>query len=117
MTVRADPSKTSSRFTTNRSYNRGPIETVQQYTRSNHRENYSIIVLIIKNIADPATWTDTTRTLHARGGLAYPSDMANAKWAVLEPLLPPASPVGQPRKWPLRNIVEAPLYLLRGGLR
>jgi len=43
--------------------------------------------------------------------------MANAKWAVLEPLLPPASPVGQPRKWPLRHIVEARLYLLRGGLR
>lgn len=29
---------------------------------------------------------------------------------------PPASRVGRPRKWPMRRIVEAILYLLRGGL-
>ena len=61
-------------------------------------------------------WTDTTRALHARSELALPSDLTNAEWAVLEPLLPPASHVGRPRKWPLRRIVEALLYLLRGGL-
>lgn len=61
-------------------------------------------------------WTDTTRALHARSELALPSDMTDAEWAVLEPLLPPASHVGRPRKWPLRRIVEAILYLLRGGL-
>jgi transposase len=61
-------------------------------------------------------WTDTTRALHARSGLTLPSDMTDAEWAVLEPLLPPASHVGRPRKWPLRRIVEAILYLLRGGL-
>ena len=42
--------------------------------------------------------------------------MTDAEWAVLEPFLPPASHVGRPRKWPLRRIVEAILYLLRGGL-
>ena len=61
-------------------------------------------------------WTDTTRALHARSGLALPSDWTDAEWAVLEPLLPPASHVGRPRKWPLRRILEAILYLLRGGL-
>ena len=61
-------------------------------------------------------WTDTTRALHARTGLALPSDLTDAEWAVLEPLLPPASHVGRPRKWPMRRIVEAILYLLRGGL-
>ena len=61
-------------------------------------------------------WTDTTRALHARSGLTLPSDMTDAEWAVLEPLLPPASHVGRPRKWSLRRIVEAILYLLRGGL-
>ncbi len=39
---------------------------------------------------------DTTRALHARSGLAFPSDMTDAEWAVLEPLLPPASHVGRP---------------------
>lgn len=55
-------------------------------------------------------WTDTTRALHARSGLTLPSDMTDAEWAVLEPLLPPASHVGRPRKWSLRRIVEAILY-------
>jgi putative transposase len=65
---------------------------------------------------DSTMWTDTTRALHARSGLALPSDLTDAEWALLEPLLPPASRVGRPRKWPLRRIVEAILYLLRGGL-
>ena len=65
---------------------------------------------------DTTMWTDTTRALHARSGLTLPSDMTDAEWAVLEPLLPPASHVGRPRKWSLRRIVEAILYLLRGGL-
>ena len=42
--------------------------------------------------------------------------MSDAEWAVLEPFLPPPSHVGRPRKWPIRRIVEAILYLLRGGL-
>jgi transposase len=61
-------------------------------------------------------WTETTRAQYARAGLALPSDLTDAEWAVLEPLLPPASHVGRPRKWPIRRIVEAVLYLLRGGL-
>ncbi|MDR7156457.1 hypothetical protein J2W40_003301 [Sphingobium xenophagum] len=60
-------------------------------------------------------WTDTTRAQYAREGLTLPSDLTDAEWSVLEPLLPPASHVGRPRKWPLRRIVEAILYLLRGG--
>ena len=61
-------------------------------------------------------WTDTTRAHHARVGLALPTDLTDDEWAVLEPLLPPPSSVGRPRKWPLRRIIEAILYLLRGGL-
>ncbi len=61
-------------------------------------------------------WTDTTRTLHARSGLTLPSDLTDAEWAVLEPFIPLPSQVGRPRKWPMRRIVEAILFLLRGGL-
>ena len=35
---------------------------------------------------------------------------------VLEPLLPPPSPVGRPPAWPMRTIVEAIFYVLRGGV-
>ena len=61
-------------------------------------------------------WTDTTRAHRARAELALPGDLTDAEWALLEPFFPPASHVGRPRKWPLRRIVEAILYLLRGGL-
>ena len=61
-------------------------------------------------------WTDTTRAIHARKGLCLPSNLTDEEWTVLEPFLPPASSVGRPRKWPMRRIVEAMLYLLRGGL-
>ncbi len=61
-------------------------------------------------------WADTTRAQYARADLALPSDLTDAEWAVLEPFFPPVSQVGRPRKWPLRRIIEAILYLLRGGL-
>ena len=61
-------------------------------------------------------WTDTTRAQYARADLALPTDLTDAEWAVLEPFFPPPSQVGRPRKWPLRRIIEAILYLLRGGL-
>ncbi len=61
-------------------------------------------------------WTDTTRAQYARSGLALPSDLTDGEWGLLEPFFPPPSLVGRPRKWPMRRIVEAMLYLLRGGL-
>jgi putative transposase len=61
-------------------------------------------------------WTNATRAHHARAGLGLPSDLSEAEWALWEPMLPAPSRVGRPRKWPLRRIVEAILYLLRGGL-
>jgi putative transposase len=61
-------------------------------------------------------WTDTTRGQYARAELALPSDLTDAKWALLEAFFPAPCRVGRARTWPLRRIVEAILYLLRGGL-
>ena len=61
-------------------------------------------------------WTDITRKQFARGDLLLPSDLTEGEWAVLEPLLPPRSKLGRPPIWGYRQIVEALLYLLRGGL-
>lgn len=61
-------------------------------------------------------WTDITRKQFAREGLRLPSDLKDDEWAVLEPLLPPRSRRGRPPVWSHREIVEALLYLLRGGL-
>jgi putative transposase len=45
----------------------------------------------------------------------YPSDLTDAPFAVLEPLLPPARPGGRPRSVNLHDIVDAILYVNRTG--
>ena len=46
---------------------------------------------------------------------SYPSDLSDAQWAVLAPLLPPAKAGGRPRSADLREIVNAILYVARNG--
>lgn len=46
----------------------------------------------------------------------YPSDLSDAQWARLEPLLPAVRPGGRPRAHPLREIIDALRYVLRGGI-
>lgn len=60
-------------------------------------------------------WTDITRAKHARKGLRYSSDLTDAEWAVLEPLMPGRSRLGRPPKWSLRVIMNGVFYVLRSG--
>jgi transposase len=46
---------------------------------------------------------------------AYPSDLTDAQWAAIAPMIPDAEPGGRPRKVGKREIVEAILYVLRAG--
>src|SRR4028119_1288834 len=61
-------------------------------------------------------WTPTTRRQHSRDGLRYETDLTDAEWAVIEPLMPEPRQRGRPRAWPLREIVNAIFYVLRGGI-
>ena len=45
----------------------------------------------------------------------YPSDLSDAEWAILAPLLPPPKPTARPRKWPDRLIADAVFSVLRSG--
>lgn len=45
----------------------------------------------------------------------YPSDLTDAEWAILEPLIPSAKPGGRPRKWPMRSVLNAIFSSLRAG--
>jgi putative transposase len=45
----------------------------------------------------------------------YPSDLTDAQWAILEPLIPSAKHGGRPREVDMREIVNAMLYLNRTG--
>jgi putative transposase len=46
---------------------------------------------------------------------AYSTDLSDAEWQILQPLLPPAKPGGRHRKYQMREIINAIQYILRGG--
>jgi putative transposase len=46
---------------------------------------------------------------------AYPSDLTDAEWAILAPLVPPAKPGGRPPRHTRRELIDAMSYVLRTG--
>lgn len=45
----------------------------------------------------------------------YPSDLTDAQWEIIEPMLPLIKEPGRPPKHPRRDIVDAILYVVRTG--
>ena len=45
----------------------------------------------------------------------YPTDLTDAQWQRIEPLLPPARHYGRHRKHEMREILDAVFYVLRTG--
>lgn len=60
-------------------------------------------------------WTEITRPQYRREGLRYASDMSDAEWQLIEPLMPKAKPIGRPRETDLRRVVDAILYMASTG--
>ena len=46
---------------------------------------------------------------------AYPTDLSDAEYAILEPHLPPPRARGRPRLHSIREILDAIFYVIRGG--
>jgi transposase len=60
-------------------------------------------------------WTAENRPKHNRDKLRYPSDLTDAEWAELEPLIPPGKRGGRKRSVDLREVVNGILYVLSTG--
>ncbi len=60
-------------------------------------------------------WTPENRHQYNRDHLRYPSDLTDAEWAVLAPMIPPAKPGGRRRSVNLREVVNGILYVLSTG--
>jgi transposase len=54
-------------------------------------------------------------TSTAEGRPAYATDLTDAQWSLIEPILPPPDLTGRHEKHPRREIVNAIFYLLRTG--
>jgi transposase len=60
-------------------------------------------------------WTADHRRAAGRRGLRYASDLSDAEWALVEPLIPPAKRGGRPRDVNVREVLNAIFYVLSTG--
>ena len=60
-------------------------------------------------------WTVENRARYDRSKLRYPSDLTDAEWALVEPLIPPAKRGGNKRTVDMRAVVNGLMYILGTG--
>lgn len=60
-------------------------------------------------------WTKENRARYDRSGLRYESDLTDAEWALVAPLIPPAKHGGAQRTVGVREILNGLMYLLSTG--
>jgi transposase len=60
-------------------------------------------------------WKPEHRRYADRRGLRYPSDLTDAEWAMLAPMIPPAKRGGRPRDVNVREVLNAIFYVLSTG--
>ena len=58
-------------------------------------------------------WTADNRPRYNRDKLRYPSDLTDAEWAHIEPLIPPGKPGGGKRRVAIREVIK--MYILSTG--
>ena len=47
----------------------------------------------------------------------YPTDLTDSQWVIIQELIPPAKPGGRPRSLDMRQVVNAVLYVVVGGIQ
>ena len=60
-------------------------------------------------------WTAKNRGRYDRGKLRYPSDLTDAEWELVEPLIPPGKRGGGKRTVVMREVVNGLMYILSTG--
>src|SRR2546430_9437259 len=56
-------------------------------------------------------WTPEHRLAADRSGLGYPSDLTDAEWAMVEPMIPPARHGGRKRSVNVREVLNGIFYI------
>jgi Putative transposase of IS4/5 family (DUF4096) len=60
-------------------------------------------------------WKPEHRQAADRNGLRYPSDLTDAEWAIVEPMIPPAKGGGRRRSVNVREVLNGIFYILWTG--
>src|SRR5467141_3569105 len=69
----------------------------------------------VKQSSRHTMWSEITRRKYEREGQRYASNVTDAEWALIEPHMPAAKPLGRPREIELRAVLDAILYIARTG--
>ena len=60
-------------------------------------------------------WDRITQEKYKRPSTRYESDLTDGEWSLIEPLVPPPSRLGHPRKTDMREVFNAIQYMLATG--
>ena len=60
-------------------------------------------------------WTNENRHRYDRSNLRYPSDLTDAEWTLIKPLIPRAKRGGNKRTVVMREVVNGLMYILSTG--
>ena len=60
-------------------------------------------------------WTRQNRKRYDRSQLRYPSDLTDAEWSYVAPLIPPAKAGGNKRSVDVREVMNGIMYILSTG--
>jgi transposase len=60
-------------------------------------------------------WTTENRARYDRSKLCYPTDLTDAEWGLIEPLIPPAKRGGNKRTLDKREVLNGLMYVLGTG--
>jgi transposase len=87
-------------------------EPLQEVVESDESD---VIPLRMVDSQERAMWKPEHRIAADRRGLRYPSDMSEAEWALVAPLIPPARRGGRRRSIDEREVLNAIFYVLATG--
>lgn len=59
--------------------------------------------------------TSAARAQLAREAIPHATCLTDAEWKLAEPFLPPPVPRDRPCRWPVRQVLDGILYVLRTG--
>jgi transposase len=60
-------------------------------------------------------WKSENRAQYSREGLRYPTDLTDAEWSKIEPIIPPARPGGNKRTVDIRQVTNGLMFILGSG--
>lgn len=97
------------------------VPTVGRYLRAAGFVRHAVKISAKAKLSSPEGRSNVRR--YRRGAAppaqghrqAYPSDVTDAEWVILDPLVPTAKPGGRPETHSRREIVNAIFYVLRSG--